>query len=204
MRGQRPTSARRAPRDDRKKAWPGLDPGWAPGLRHVMPASHLSMFLSTGRRAKSKRSMFLVLCLRRRVHSRHCTHGRFPASGKITGKSFEIGHRVAGSSGEIGGKQCLAVEIPADSNREFFAPNSEFVLRNREFLLSLPPTAGFRARAAARGSRHSITSSARASKLGGTSRPSALAVLRLTTSSYLVGVCTGRSAGFSPLRMRSA
>ena len=50
---------------------------------------------------------------------------------------------------------------------------------------------------------HSITSSARASNVGGTSRPSALAVLRLITSSYLVGACTGRSAGFSPLRIRS-
>src|SRR5262245_51640772 len=50
---------------------------------------------------------------------------------------------------------------------------------------------------------YSITSSARASRVGGTSRPSALAVLRLMTSSYLVGACTGRSAGFSPLRMRS-
>src|SRR5262249_28071167 len=49
----------------------------------------------------------------------------------------------------------------------------------------------------------SITSSARASSCGGTSRPSALAVLRLITSSYLVGACTGRSAGFSPLRMQS-
>src|SRR5262245_3548558 len=47
---------------------------------------------------------------------------------------------------------------------------------------------------------HSITSSARASSVGGTSRPSALAVLRLIASSYLVGACTGRSAGFSPLR----
>src|SRR5262249_59938735 len=50
---------------------------------------------------------------------------------------------------------------------------------------------------------HSITSSARASTLSGTVRPRALAVLRLMTSSYLVGACTGRSAGFSPLRMRS-
>src|SRR5262249_39169765 len=50
---------------------------------------------------------------------------------------------------------------------------------------------------------HSITSSARASSVGGTSRPSALAVLRLITNSYFVGACTGRSAGFSPLRMRS-
>src|SRR6516162_5726246 len=50
---------------------------------------------------------------------------------------------------------------------------------------------------------HSITSSARASTAGGISRPSAFAVLRLMTSSYFVGACTGRSAGFSPLRMRS-
>src|SRR5262249_16097630 len=40
---------------------------------------------------------------------------------------------------------------------------------------------------------HSITSSARARSVGGTSRPSAFAVLRLITSSYLVGACTGRS-----------
>jgi hypothetical protein len=33
--------------------------------------------------------------------------------------------------------------------------------------------------------------------------PSALAVFRSMTSSYIVGACTGRSAGFSPLRMRS-
>jgi hypothetical protein len=50
---------------------------------------------------------------------------------------------------------------------------------------------------------HSITSSARASTVVGRSRPSALAVLRLIDSSYLVGACTGKSAGFSPLRMRS-
>ena len=49
---------------------------------------------------------------------------------------------------------------------------------------------------------HSITSSARASSVGGTSRPSALAVLRLITSSNLVGCMTGRSAGLAPLRMR--
>jgi hypothetical protein len=30
-----------------------------------------------------------------------------------------------------------------------------------------------------------------------------LAVLMLMTSSYLFGACTGKSAGFSPLRMRS-
>src|SRR5262249_34051291 len=47
---------------------------------------------------------------------------------------------------------------------------------------------------------HSITSSARASSLSGTSRPSALAVLRLSTRSNLVDCMTGRSAGRSPLR----
>jgi Luciferase-like monooxygenase len=42
---------------------------------------------------------------------------------------------------------------------------------------------------------YSITSSARASKEGGTVRPSALAVLRLITNSNLVGCSTGRSEG---------
>src|SRR5258706_16214459 len=51
--------------------------------------------------------------------------------------------------------------------------------------------------------RYSITSSAVASSEGGIVRPSVFAVLRLMVSSYLVGPCTGRLAGFSPLRMRS-
>src|SRR5262249_50711565 len=59
--------------------------------------------------------------------------------------------------------------------------------RRGSFILNLP-------------SHHSITSSPRGSSVGGTSRPSALAVLSLSTVSYLVGACTGRSAGFSPLR----
>src|SRR5262249_23479938 len=45
---------------------------------------------------------------------------------------------------------------------------------------------------------HSITSSAINSRSRGTSRLSDLAVLRLMTSSYLVGCSTGRSAGFAP------
>jgi len=48
-----------------------------------------------------------------------------------------------------------------------------------------------------------ITSSARASSVGGKSRPSVLAVPRLTTRSNLVGCSTGRSAGLAPLRIRS-
>src|SRR5437763_14068718 len=51
---------------------------------------------------------------------------------------------------------------------------------------------------------HSITSSAVESSVGGTVRPSILAVVRLMTSSKLVDCTTGRLAGFSPLRMRPA
>src|SRR5262249_2341021 len=50
---------------------------------------------------------------------------------------------------------------------------------------------------------YSITSVARSRVDVGTVRPSALAAVRLTTSANLVAACTGRSAGFSPLRMRS-
>src|SRR5262249_1479194 len=49
---------------------------------------------------------------------------------------------------------------------------------------------------------HSITSSGIASRVFGMAMPSALGVLRLTTSSNLVGCTTGISAGFSPLRTR--
>jgi hypothetical protein len=49
---------------------------------------------------------------------------------------------------------------------------------------------------------HSITSSARASSVGGTSRPSVLAVCKLITNSNLVGCKIGKSAGFSPLSTR--
>ena len=48
---------------------------------------------------------------------------------------------------------------------------------------------------------HSTTSSARPSSGSGTVRPSALAVLRLMISSTFVDCCTGRSPGFSPLRI---
>src|SRR3954464_13239848 len=49
---------------------------------------------------------------------------------------------------------------------------------------------------------HSITSSASASNVGGTSSPRERAVLRLITNSNLVGCTTGSSAGFAPLRTR--
>src|SRR5690242_9349454 len=49
---------------------------------------------------------------------------------------------------------------------------------------------------------YSITSSARPIRVLGTVRPSALAVFRLMINSTLVDCWTGKSAGFSPLRIR--
>src|SRR5262249_59653542 len=49
---------------------------------------------------------------------------------------------------------------------------------------------------------HSITSSASNCIVLGTVSPSAFAVLRLITSSNLVGCTTGKSAGVAPLRVR--
>src|SRR5262249_2334286 len=49
---------------------------------------------------------------------------------------------------------------------------------------------------------HSITSSAREGRVGGTSMPSALASAGLIRNTNLVGCTTGKSAGLVPLRMR--
>src|SRR5262249_32197404 len=54
-----------------------------------------------------------------------------------------------------------------------------------------------------RASDHPITSSARRITESGTDILSALAVLRLITSSNRVGCSTGRSPGFAPLRILS-
>ena len=48
---------------------------------------------------------------------------------------------------------------------------------------------------------YSITSSASCMNASESARPSAFAVLRLTTSSYLVGSSTGRLAGFAPFKI---
>jgi hypothetical protein len=56
----------------------------------------------------------------------------------------------------------------------------------------------FRARNGSRQTAYSITSSARASNVDGTSRLSNFAVLTLKTSRKMVGCSTGRSAGFAP------
>src|SRR5262249_6306240 len=51
---------------------------------------------------------------------------------------------------------------------------------------------------------HSMTSSAVAMRVGGTVRPSILAVGPLMASSNLLDCTTGKSAGFAPLSMRPA
>src|SRR5262245_23248217 len=51
---------------------------------------------------------------------------------------------------------------------------------------------------------YSITSSASESKLSEILTPSAFAVLMLITSSNLTTCCTGKSAGFVPLRILAA
>ena len=51
---------------------------------------------------------------------------------------------------------------------------------------------------------HSITSSARAERPGGTSMPNDLAVAKLITKSNLVDCTTGRSDGLAPFQMRPA
>jgi hypothetical protein len=48
---------------------------------------------------------------------------------------------------------------------------------------------------------YSITSSASASNLSGMSSRRSFAVLRLMTSSNLIGACTGRSPGLAPRRL---
>src|SRR5262249_14529054 len=87
-----------------------------------------------------------------------------------------------------------------DAHEYTYAPRSLALLRPRR---ERPRGCRAAEQRDERASPHSITSSARASNVAGTVRPNAFAVLRLMTSSYLVGACTGRSAGFSPLRMRS-
>jgi len=105
----------------------------------------------------------------------------------------------------------VLVDQPKSSWSPGVVTHSRAFVRQRSLMSALPPESG---RVPDTGGRlesaisrhsviHSITSSARASSVGGTLRPSALAVFRLITSSNFVGPWTGRSAGFSPLRMRS-
>jgi hypothetical protein len=69
-------------------------------------------------------------------------------------------------------------------------------------ILAHPSNAGMATGSGLSGSAHSMTSSASNWIELGTSMLSALAVCRLITNSNLVDCTTGKSVGFSPLRMR--
>jgi len=60
-----------------------------------------------------------------------------------------------------------------------------------------------RTHAPQQGTSYSITWSARTSSVGGTARPSAFAVFRLTSNSNLVACSIGKSAGLVPWRILS-
>ena len=93
------------------------------------------------------------------------------------------------------------MEGPGADSEEKHEPASDVDTALVDRLKALDPNRPIRE--ADIGQVYSITSPARASTAGGTVRPRAFAVLRLIASSYLVAACTGSSAGFSPLRMRS-
>ena len=109
--------------------------------------------------------------------------------GRRRGRSHEISLVVAnvhcGSKGEILAARQMSSGLPPEAD-----------IRRAGWDVRVVPNSDI-------GWLYSITSSARASSVGGTVRPSALAVLRLIANSYFVGACTGRSAGFFPLRIRS-
>src|SRR5262249_4753396 len=68
---------------------------------------------------------------------------------------------------------------------------------------SEPPLCQSRPNAPHKMRHYSITWSAAACRVNGIARPSALAVLRLITSSKRVGCSTGRSPGLAPFRILS-
>src|SRR6516162_602602 len=89
----------------------------------------------------------------------------------------------------------LGLRVVADAHQDADASRSLSLLRVRAERPSCRRTAEQRDELAP--SHHSITSSARADTPGGTSRPSAFAVIRLMTNSNLVDCIAGRSAGLA-------
>jgi len=81
--------------------------------------------------------------------------------------------------------------------------NQESVMRDALRVRGVTPSTGSNGWIAEvrRTSRYSMTLSARLSRVGGTSSPSAVAVRRLMTSSNLSGCSTGMSAGLTPLKI---
>src|ERR1700722_14502582 len=97
----------------------------------------------------------------------------------------------------------MAASFAARSKCEIFTPSGCRPLRLRT--RTLPDEVGTshlcQQQTHAAQHHHSITSSARAKKVGGIVNPSALAVFRLMTSSTLVLCWIGRSVGLTPFRI---
>jgi hypothetical protein len=102
-----------------------------------------------------------------------------PPSRQHQAPAKELERRLAHAHGRVGVTQTLRV---IDSSPK-----------------SVQPAFDMLAQAAAR--TYSMTSSAPARTAGGTTKPSSPAVLRLSTSSNLVGCATGRLAGLAPFRI---
>src|SRR3974377_2069888 len=97
------------------------------------------------------------------------------------------------------------MEGPCADSVEKREPASDLAIVVVDSLKRLTPTGRLekRTHAVQQLPRYSITSSARCRKNKGTSRPSALAFLRLITSSNFVGNSIGKFPAFSPLRILS-
>ena len=110
---------------------------------------------------------------------------------RSSGRRF-AGHFVSGYTDDV--RFGSLVDICSAKRDVRFAPESGHV----RCTSSCPQSANSGHRVA-----YSITSSARASNVGGIARPMALAALRLITKSNLVGCSTGRSAGLVPVSILS-
>jgi hypothetical protein len=103
---------------------------------------------------------------------------------KIHGELLKLGIKVAQSTVSI--YMVPRRDRPLQTWKTFLRNHMEGIASIDLFVV---PTIAFQ--------QLSITSSARASSVAGTSRPSALAVGRLMTSSNLLACTTGRSAGLA-------
>ena len=125
--------------------------------------------------------------------------------------------RVGSRSSCPSAQRCSSTTFCPSTNPTSFNPRRSAIMtfgKGAEGVLRSKPTTGIIACCARATSGHdaavppsSVMSSRRftqsprrrgRARVGGTSRPSALAVFRLMTSSYLVGACTGRSAASRP------
>src|SRR5258706_9912964 len=120
------------------------------------------------------------------------------ASGLLLGNWVEHPRRA--------GRRPIQTNVRDGSDSDLTAPMSDFRFTPQSRLKSDIAGGPFRATSRLMHRNHdqlySITSSARPSNDWGTVRPSILAVLRLMTISTFVACWTGRSAGFSPFRIR--